>query len=168
MIAIIGDLHDNLVNFEIFLKKTVPYSLTALWSVGDLGTPESYQSICEQFSGRIWATPGNVEIGHDVFTYQKLTMIHPHLVWQDRPPVLVTDPTNHLTAALFHFPAEAREYHQTPPADILASGHTHQPFFQRWHSGWHVNPGTLGGVFLPATYVIFNPADHHFQLERLF
>lgn len=168
MIAIIGDLHDNLKNFENFLKKTLPYHLSALWSVGDLGTPESYQSICEQFSGPILAVPGNVETGHDVTQYREMSQQHPHLVWQAEPPLLVTETKFDLIAALFHFPQAAERYSQAHTVDILVSGHTHQPKLVRFGTGWHVNPGTLGGVFTPATYVILDLPTRNFRLERLY
>ncbi len=38
-------------------------------------------------------------------------------------------------------------------ADILLYGHTHQAVCSREEDGlWRVNPGTVGGVYAPATY----------------
>lgn len=45
-------------------------------------------------------------------------------------------------------------------ADVVCFGHTHQPYLELQRDGmWLVNPGTAGGVYRGATYVVADARD---------
>lgn len=163
-VGIIADLHDHLVNFTQLLAAV---SFDELWIAGDLGTPETLEAVCQQFLGPIRIVPGNVEIDHGLPRYAQLRERFPHLIWADQS-FLRWDLAGFLIT-LSHRPVLA-----TQPADpsgqrqVLISGHTHRPALNHTGAIWQLNPGTLGGVFFPATYVQAVFPGAHFRLRRLY
>jgi putative phosphoesterase len=166
MIGVWADLHDHDVNFANFLEKTKELNLSELWIAGDLGTPDMLREICQKFSGSIAIVAGNVETGHDVAKYAALAKQFPKLIWSPQAPLVLTRGTTHI--ALFHYPGPAERYTKTQNVNLVISGHTHRPAINRVGETWHINPGTLAGIFTPATYVLADIEHMTFTLKRLY
>ncbi len=166
-VGIIADLHDHLVNFTAFLKATADSHLDELWIAGDLGTPETLEVICRQFPGLVRVVPGNVEEGHRLSSYALLSQQFPNLIWSDNP-TLVWSCRDTLVSMSHHpvrhpSPAKAPDQKQ-----LVISGHTHRPTLTRLRAGWSLNPGTLGGVFTAATYVLADFPGPYVSLKQLY
>lgn len=55
---------------------------------------------------------------------------------------------------------------QQAKADVTLYGHTHQAHLERLPDGmWLVNPGTVGGIAQPASYVVANVKNSVVELE---
>jgi len=165
MIALIADLHDHLVNFDEFLRQTTG-RLTQLWIAGDIGTADTLDYVCSQFALPIFAVAGNAEQGHRLADYDAVAGRHPHLTWANQAPLVFGSAD--LRAALFHFPASARVYAQAQNARTVICGHSHRPALTKIGKVWLINPGTLAGVFAPATYVLADAELTTFTLHRLY
>ncbi|MBI4175123.1 metallophosphoesterase family protein [Candidatus Berkelbacteria bacterium] len=166
LVGICADLHDNLANFDALLTRQS--ELHELWIAGDCGTPETVATVCQRFINPIRLVAGNVEQGHRPDQYAALTERFPHLRWQAEAPLLF--PINaRWQGQLVHHPFPADQASRLPLPTIIVTGHTHRPHLARHGQNWLINPGTLGGVFTPATYAIatFSP-DPHFVLHRLY
>ena len=53
------------------------------------------------------------------------------------------------------------------PVDVLFYGHTHKPWQEESAGTWLVNPGTLGGVYYPATFALYDPLNNTWELKNL-
>ena len=51
--------------------------------------------------------------------------------------------------------------------DIIFHGHTHKPWAEEKEGVKIINPGTLGGVFTPATFAIWDTAKEEPELKLL-
>ena len=167
MVGILADLHDNLRNLLVFFERERS-NCAELWLAGDIGTPETVATLCQQFSGPVRLVAGNVEIDHQPASYTSLSADFPNLVWQAQAPLLWSIDRD-LSGALFHDPRQARSYAQMASQTVVVTGHSHRPGLEHLGTNWLLNPGTLGGVFTPATYAIatFSPKPH-FILKRLY
>lgn len=166
MVAIIADLHDNLANFEKFALQTKVHRLTELWIAGDLGTPETFARVVQILALPMRYVAGNVETGHELAAYERVQEDRPDITWSASEPLTFTFAGQ--TTVLCHFPRLAEQFAKRDGPAIVVSGHTHRPHLARIDHTWHVNPGTLGGVFTPATYAILDTNQTIFTLHRLY
>ncbi|MEK7460671.1 MAG: metallophosphoesterase family protein [Patescibacteria group bacterium] len=166
MVGIIADLHDHLLNFDVFLEKTAPLNLEELWIAGDVGTPETVSVLAQKFLQPIRLVAGNVETGHKLAAYTAVTQEFKHLTWSATEPLAWT--AGEATIALFHFPRNANHYVRTHQPTLVVSGHIHRPNLKKINNTWHINPGTLAGIFTPATYVTADLSAMTFILKRLY
>jgi predicted phosphodiesterase len=56
---------------------------------------------------------------------------------------------------------------QNNNCDIIFYGHTHKPWIEIKNDVQTVNPGTLGGVFTPATFAFWDTASGQLELKLL-
>lgn len=165
MILIFADLHDNLVNFATVAARFSKTDLSELWLAGDVGNPETYESIARRFSLPIRAVAGNLE--HDIGSsrYQVVTSRFPHLFLSFSP---VSFSFGDYQILLTHHRSDTFQAKGSHERAIHVYGHTHHPDLRQNHNGWMVNPGTLSGWPNPATYTILQLHDSpKFRLYRL-
>lgn len=165
-VGIIADLHDHTVNFAKFLTKTAQFDLDELWIAGDLGTSETMQAVEKQFSKHIRVVAGNVETGHTLVDYQMVANHSPHLTWSAQEPLSFF--LDNRLIALFHFPRAAQAYAKRHQPTVVIAGHSHRPDLKKIGETWYINPGTLAGIFTPATYVLADLTRLTFTLNRLY
>lgn len=159
-------MHDHLVNFEVFLRRLASQPLHELWIAGDLGTPETIVAVSRLFPGSIRYIPGNVEEGHDLDKYTAVINPLPNVIWSVEQAM--TWQIDELSVVMSHRPVEPVRATDTSAQKLYVSGHTHRPHLKHIGRDWFLNPGTLAGVFAPATYVLAAFPGPDFRLRRLY
>jgi len=66
-----------------------------------------------------------------------------------------------------HEPFLVKEVLAKGDCDIIFYGHTHKPWIEIKDGIQIVNPGTLGGVFTPATFAVWDTGSGQLELKLL-
>lgn len=161
LIAIASDLHDNLANWDIFNKQIKKQEIKTLLFCGDLCNTETLEHISKSFVGNIYIINGNGEL-YDEKIIKKSSQFN-HL---GRYGSFNLD---NLKIGLIHeFEFRVPLEKETPLLDFVFYGHTHKPWLIAEHTLMIINPGTLGGVFYPASYATLDTKTKEIKLITLF
>ena len=147
-IAIISDIHDNLVNLKKCLGWCSANGVEQLVCCGDVANSETLQYLSEKFSGPIHLVKGNMEIFTDgeaeefknIIFYGKLARFE------------LADKK----IGACHEPFLIVKVLELGKCDIVFYGHTHKPWESMENGARAINPGTLGGVFQKATFAVWD------------
>ena len=63
-IAIISDTHDNLPNFKKAIDWIKKQGIKTIIHCGDVACPETLDSALTDFSGQVFVSLGNADVGH--------------------------------------------------------------------------------------------------------
>ncbi|MCX6799701.1 MAG: YfcE family phosphodiesterase [Candidatus Falkowbacteria bacterium] len=158
-IAIISDIHDNLVNLEKCLNWCRAEKVKDLICCGDITNLETVEFISQHFLGQIFLVRGNCTI------------------FDDRDILELKNITNLGEAGRFsleghwvglcHQPFEIEKVKALGQCEIIFFGHTHKPSLEDIDGSLIVNPGTLGGVFNEATFTYWDPCENKLELKVL-
>ena len=160
-LAIISDIHDNLVNLELFLSWCRPQKITSLLCCGDITNLETISSLAQNFPGEIFVVQGNAEIYQEA-SLSKFKNIHYY------GEIGITE-IDRLTIGLCHEPKKIKNVQEISPLalDFIFYGHTHKPWLEKKEETIIANPGTLGGVFNPASFAVLDTAQKNLELKIL-
>lgn len=160
LIAIAADLHDNLANWHKFNQYAKKQKIEILFFCGDLCNSSSLKEISQSFTGEIYLIAGNQELYDDIQikSYSKLHFI-------GRYGKITIDG---LKFGLAHEPEyKDKLKKEDSTLDYIFYGHTHKPWIKNENKLTIANPGTLGGVFYPASFALLNTENKKIELKIL-
>jgi len=161
MLAIIADIHDNLVNLDKALKYCQEQNITTLACCGDVTNSETLHRLAKKFPGRIYLCAGNGELFDDeeVDQYSNLTYFGRDggwFIYQDK------------TIGICHEAYRINELiTKNPTLNIIFYGHTHKPWEETKDNIRIVNPGAVVNTHLPPTFATYNPKNDEMKLHLL-
>lgn len=160
-IAIIADSHDNLVNLEKCLLFCEKEEVNIIFHCGDWCAPSTLKFTRELFSEKIYGVFGNVH-GEDKEMLNTAKEFDINLK-KDKNKIII----DNIRMSIVHHPEEARKLAQTKKFDLIFYGHTHKPWQDKSDETFLVNPGTLAGMFMRATFAIYDTKTRKLELKLL-
>ncbi len=155
-IAIISDIHDNLVNLE----KTLDWcrdNTDALICCGDVTNGETVTYLAENYERAIHLVRGNAD------SYGEIVLRRfAHLSYHARAGRIEVLGKH---VGLCHEPFLLDKVIEKGACDIVFYGHTHKPWEEEKKGARFVNPGTLGGMFQMATFAVYDVGEDDLVLQ---
>lgn len=159
---IISDSHDNVANLEKVLGWAKENSVETLVHAGDLSAPSILgKVIAPNFSGPIHLVLGNV--GDSVLTKVVADKFSQVKYYGEQGEFELAGKK----IALAHEPAKAEPFINSGKCDLVIYGHTHQAEVKTVGQTLVVNPGTVGGLFAPATFAVYNTETDTAEIKEL-
>jgi hypothetical protein len=159
LIAVISDIHDNLVNLDKVLGWCRANRVTKLICCGDTTTIETIHHLAAGFRGEIFMVRGNIELYDD----------------DELPPLENIDfcgsagsiEADGLKIAFCHEPANIEKLLKDKKGrpDFVFYGHTHKPWLEKRDSASLVNPGNVAGVWHQATFAVLDTTQKKLELK---
>ncbi len=158
-IAIISDIHDNLVNLRKCLAWCEKNNIEKIICCGDVTNGETLGILAEEFGKEIFLVRGNLEIyeEEEIEPYKNYTYGGRTAIWE----------IGGKRVGVCHEPFLIDQVLAKGKCDIVFYGHTHQPWIEEKKGIQIVNPGTLGGVFTQATFAVWDTASGKLELKLL-
>lgn len=162
LLGIISDSHDNIENISKTLEWFKKQGIKTLLHCGDLCAPSILVNVlAEKFPGTIHIVFGNVD--GDRFLMQKYVsekalnnvLLHGELAEIEIDGKKI---------AMNHFPAIAKNLAASGNYDLVCYGHDHTQAEEKVGNTVMLNPGTLGGIFAPATFATYDTATEETKL----
>ena len=180
-IAIISDVHDNLVNLNKCLAWGDKEKIKNLICCGDITNSETLETLSSKFKNKIYLVRGNLEI------YDEEEVCPMKLLRTDRVGFHGVNQYKNIKylgrfgrfeldnkiIGVCHEPAFINKVLEAGECDIIFYGHTHRPWIERSLAPYRelssliVNPGTLGGVFQKATFAVYDTDKKEPELKIL-
>lgn len=158
LIAIFSDLHDNLSNLSLFIKKINKLDIKNLIFTGDLTNNDTLEILANSFKDTIYLVQGNADL-YDIRLFKKYS----HLKYLGENNIITIDKIN---IGLSHFPEIAKKL-INKNLDFVFYGHTHRPNLEKINNCYLINPGNLNNPFSP-TFAILNTNNKYIQLKNLY
>jgi phosphoesterase, MJ0936 family len=158
-IAIISDIHDHLPNLKKCLSWCAENKIAKIICAGDVTNTETLQTLSESFSGEIFLIRGNGEL----FPEEEIAS-YKNIIYGGRFAIFSIADKN---VGVCHEPFFIPDLLKKEKPDIIFYGHTHKPWIEIKNGIQIVNPGTLGGIFTPATFAIWDTAKIEPELKLL-
>lgn len=161
LVTIISDVHDNLANLETCLIWCQKNKVKKIICCGDTTNLETINFLAQNFSGEIFIISGNAD-NYDKEDIQELKNI------KHQGEIAIKN-IGGLKIAFYHQPEKIKKIkdEQLASLDFAFYGHTHKPWLERKGQTIIANPGTLGGVYYPATFAILNTKTRNLELKIL-
>ncbi|MDA8421469.1 MAG: YfcE family phosphodiesterase [Pseudomonadota bacterium] len=166
-ICVVSDSHDNRQRLAAAVREARHYGAQAVLHCGDIVAPSTLHAIMP------FGLPTHVIHGNNAGdTYHMSRLAHDpgsHIHYHGQDASITLDGRR---IFLVHFPHYARALALTGDYDLVCSGHEHRAHVERVRtlSGteavW-INPGTVGGIGAPATYIIGDLATMEFDIRRV-
>jgi uncharacterized protein len=158
-IAIISDIHDNIVNLEKAIKWCNAEKVGAIVCAGDITNAETLEFLATKFVGTIYLIRGNMEIYEEaeIKNYKNIN-------YYGRFGVANIEGKN---IGICHEPAFISDLLKDNKCDSIFYGHTHRPWFEEREGVKLINPGTLGGVFQRASFAVWEVENNKIDLNLL-
>ena len=158
-IAIISDIHDNLINLEKCLAWCKKEAVEKIICCGDVTNNETLEKISQGFSGEIFLVRGNLEIYEE-----DEVRLFKNYTYGGRTAIFEI---NGKKVGVCHEPFLIKEVFAKGKPEIIFYGHTHKPWIEEKNGVKIVNPGTLGGVFTRATFAVWDMEKDEPELKVL-
>jgi hypothetical protein len=159
MWTVFSDVHDNLVNLEIWAKWCRAQNIDQALFCGDLTNSETFQLLAACWPGELYFTQGNADNYQSSDIPQRLNF---HNLGRCGRLAI-----NNRIIGLCHESLDQDKVLAGGAVDVLFYGHTHKPWQEQRDGIWLVNPGTLGGVYYPASFTIYDPVNNTWELKVL-
>ncbi len=166
-ICVVSDSHDNRQRLAAAVREARHYGAQAVLHCGDIVAPSTLHAIMP------FGLPTHVIHGNNAGdTYHMSRLAHDpgsHIHYHGQDASITLDGRR---IFLVHFPHYARALALTGDYDLVCSGHEHRAHIERVQtlSGteavW-INPGTVGGIGAPATYIIGDLATMEFDIRQV-
>lgn len=159
-IAVISDIHDNLVNLDLFFKLIETENIEKIICCGDVCNLETLEKIATTFVKEIFLIYGNAEIyqTEDVSQFKNIRFLKRY----DKIEI------DSLKIGLCHEPAFSKNlFDLEPNLNYIFYGHTHKPWMSVKNKAKLINPGTLGGVFYKPSFAIFDTLSQKIKLKLI-
>lgn len=172
-IAIISDVHNNLVNLKKVLDYCASNAIEKIICCGDLASIETLDFLNDNFSGEILYTFGNMDndflknyfFKNNQFKKTKIFKEFGEMSFEvglqaDRSPTSIK-------IAFVHFPRIAKGLCRTGKYDVVFYGHSHKPWQENIGKCVMLNPGNVAGEIYPATFAVWKTENDKFELVRI-
>lgn len=159
-LAIISDTHDNIPNLKKVLNYCQKNKITQLIHCGDLAEIETLNFIQNNFTGTIFWTFGNMDLGHSAdypFTDNKYSAIH---IFSKHGEIEIANKK----IAFVHFPEYAKKLALSNRFDFVFYGHTHKPWEEMIGNCKLLNPGNVANQIYQPTFAVWDSLINKFQL----
>lgn len=147
-IAVISDLHDNIVAWERLNLVLVQQHIQTLINCGDTCAPATLIHLSQTFSGEIHTIFGNVA-DKDLEAQRTKELPNVHHYGEQADFVLATR-----RIALTHYPNIAKKLAASGEYDMVCYGHDHLKVATPVGKTLLLNPGTAGGLFQYPSFAI--------------
>ena len=165
-VAIISDIHNNIVNLRKVLNYCVNNKIKTIICCGDLASEETLDFLSDNFSGEILYTFGNMDrdhLGVDDFGEKNIIEYEQVRIFKDFGEAKI----DNKKIAFVHFPDKAKKLCETKKYDFVFYGHTHNPWEEASGNCRMLNPGNVAGDRCPPTFAIWNTKNDKFELIRI-
>jgi len=159
-IAIISDIHDNVVNLEKCLTWCRAQNIVAIICCGDICDQDTLHFLAANFLGTIYLAWGNGEL----FTENDLKK-YANIISFGRSGGAVK--IHHKAIGICHEPMLRKKLVTNHHCDIIFYGHTHLPWEEKFSGIRAINPGTLAGQFTRATFATWDIDDDILALKLI-
>jgi len=169
-IAIISDVHNNEVNLKKVLDYCAREEIKTIICCGDLASKETLDFLCDNFTGVIHYTFGNMDEGQ-LQNYKILQKYKNTKVYRNFGETEIDGKK----VAFVHYPNIAKELCATGKYDFVFHGHTHKPWVASEEATANqgqkkctiLNPGNVTGDFYPPTFAMWDTENDKFELIRI-
>jgi len=161
LLAIISDIHDNLINLKKCLDWCRQKNVKSLICCGDITNLETVSSLAQNFLGDIFVVLGNAEI----YKEAELTKFKNINFYGE----IGINEINGVNIGFCHESEKIKKIEEISPLQLafIFYGHSHKPWLEKKGSLIIANPGTLGGIFNPASFAILNTDNNYLELKIL-
>lgn len=161
LIAIASDLHDNIDNWHKFNEYLKKQDIKILFFCGDLCNQDTLLIIAKSLSADMYFIAGNGELYSPEIS-QKYNNLH-FLGRYGHATI------NKINFGLIHELSYLKDLKkEINSINYIFYGHSHKPWIKKEKELIIANPGTLGGVFYPASFAIFNTINKKIELKLLY
>jgi putative phosphoesterase len=144
-IAIFSDLHDNDAYLDIFITYCRQHKIEKILCCGDITSKETLQ-LLNKIELPLYLIRGNAEMFEDsIFSSLK------NITYLGRTGEIILE---NKKIGLCHEPTFINKMLEKK-LDYIFYGHTHKPWIEKKANTHLINPGTLGGVFTPSTFAVW-------------
>jgi hypothetical protein len=161
-IAIISDVHNNETNLKKVLNYCGREKISALICCGDLASMETLDFLCDNFSGEVFYTFGNMDNGQ-LCDFEFVPEYKNAKIFQNFGETEI----NKKKIAFVHFPDKAKKLCGAGKYDFVFFGHTHKPWVEKIENCTLLNPGNVAGEIYPPTFAVWNTENDKFDLIRI-
>jgi hypothetical protein len=161
-IAVISDIHDNLVNLAKFLlwAKDENNGIEKIVCCGDVCNEESLANIAHGFEKEIFLVKGNAELYDERVLEKYLNIKYLGLFGH----ILIDG----IMVGMCHKPELFEKVVEgNDSIKIVFYGHTHRPDIKTENNVSFINPGTLGGINQPACFAVWDTSNKGLELKVL-
>ncbi|RLC36090.1 hypothetical protein DRH27_05780 [Candidatus Falkowbacteria bacterium] len=159
-VAIISDIHDNLINLKTCLDWCRNNKIEAMICCGDVTNSDTIEYLSKHFPGKIHLVKGNIELYNEAELEKYKNIIYYGKTGRFEIGSKIV--------GVCHEPFYREDVIKKGRCDIIFYGHTHKPWekveTRHGASLRLVNPGTLGGVFLKATFAAWDTDSDNIEL----
>ncbi len=160
LLAIISDLHDNLVNLKQCLDWCLKNSIEKIICCGDIGNQETIFYLSANFSGEIFLVEGNAE------TYK--TKVLSPLSNIKFFGLLGKLELGNLKIGFCHKEKDVPKLlTNNQQFDFIFYGHSHKPWLEKMGRTILANPGNLAGIYFAPTFAVLNTNKSYLELKLL-
>jgi len=156
MIAIISDIHDNLVNLAKLLQFIKTNKINEVICLGDITNEETFNKLATGYNGKIHIVRGNADF-FDEDLIKNFPNIKNYGEWGELA-------MNDKNIAFVHKPVIIKKLLDKQKYDYIFYGHTHKPWQEKKDNTIILNPGTLGGMFSRSTFAVWDVILGKFKL----
>ncbi|HBO17083.1 MAG: Phosphodiesterase, MJ0936 family [Candidatus Moranbacteria bacterium GW2011_GWE2_35_2-] len=161
-IAIISDIHNNETNLKKVLDYCARNSIKKIICCGDLASEETLDFLCDNFSGEIFFTFGNMDDGQ-LENFEFIPKYKNAKLFKNHGETSI----DRKKTAFVHFPDIAKKLCESGKYDFVFYGHTHKPWTEKVGNCTMLNPGNVAGEIFPPTFAIWNIENNKFDLIRV-
>ena len=158
-IAVISDIHDNLVNLEKCLGWCNKNKIEQLFCCGDVTNGETLDRLAKLYKNTIHLVEGNVVL----FDRDKINS-YPNIKYYGQYGRFRVGEMN---VGLMHEPFLVGKVKSLGKCDIIFYGHTHKPWEEDKDGVRLINPGTLSGMFSVTSFAVWDTEDNNIDLILL-
>jgi putative phosphoesterase len=158
-LAVISDIHDNLLRLEEALSYCRHQKIEACICCGDIGQLDGLEKIANTFRN-VYLALGNA----DYNLLNKTGLFPENIKWSEDVLNIEVDG---LVIAIVHHDYKAKELAKLDKFDVIFYGHTHTPWEKKIGRTLLINPGETAGQFGPASFAIFDTDIMKAELKLL-
>ena len=158
LIAIIADIHDNLVNLTKCLNWCKANKIKKIICCGDITNEDTLNYLSNNFKGEIHLVKGNIEL----YRTKHLAELN-NINYYGQIGYLKLNGT---TLGFCHEPFLIDKV-LAKKCDLVFYGHTHKPWLENFDNIKIVNSGDLSGMWHKATFAVYDSNKNKLELKLL-
>lgn len=157
-IAIISDMHDNLLKLEKCLNICNSKTVSKIICCGDVCSQDTLKFLSLNFSGEIFLVEGNAETFEKKDLKEFSNINFQGLVGYTEIAKLKIGFCHKLSDVSLVYKGTNNKL------DFIFYGHSHKPWLENKAGTMLVNPGNVAGIFYQASFALFNTTRRKLEL----